>query len=123
MADKSDEQTWWSDLFTDGADPGLAIPDDLWESVVATALDVDAPAPTDDLTPADQTEIYLDGLDGPSGFHDDVGHPWTHSDAPGLDDASLADEAHHHGGDHEIVYDGPHDDLTADDADTFDDQL
>jgi hypothetical protein len=34
MPDASDEQTWWSNLFTGGADPGLEIPDGVWESVM-----------------------------------------------------------------------------------------
>ncbi len=59
MPDASDEQTWWSNLFTGGADTGLEIPDGIWESVVAATFEIDTQPPADQLLPTDQVRTVL----------------------------------------------------------------
>jgi hypothetical protein len=144
MPDASDEQSWWSDLFTGGADPGLEIPDGVWESVMTTALDIDTADPADDLMPVDQPDTGSDGLDDEPGIYHDFGHPSAHDDTilhddvGSIDPESVAhdpyDDSDHHGPyDHdgpyhtEALYDvAPGDsvvDNPLDSPDSIDDQL
>lgn len=132
MRDASDEQTWWSNLFTGGPDPGLEIPDGVWESVVTAALEIDTPQPADDLMPADYVDMGFDDLDDEAVVHHDVAHPAAHDDAivddvggidPELGHAPIAEDANHDSSDHEALYDFAPDDSVVDGPDTIDDQL
>lgn len=107
MRNASDEQTWWSGLLSGSADSALQIPDRLWESIVATALDFDTPQPAEDLLPADQPAITFNEPDPGFDIHHD-GHPLSHGDALADDsfgaDAEPAGDAYHDG-DHQGFYD------------------
>ncbi|HME46944.1 hypothetical protein [Mycobacterium sp.] len=133
MPDASDEQAWWSNLFTGGADPGLEIPDGVWESVMTAALEIDVPEYADDLMPADQGEMGFDELDDEPGMYHEFGHPSAHGDAvvhdggdsigPELDSASVGEDTYHESSDHEVLYDVAPDDSVVDGPDAIDDQL
>ncbi len=115
MANASDEQTWWSYLLSGSADPALEIPDLLWDSIVASALDLDSPQPTDDLLPADQSTLLVDEA-GPELeiYHD---NPSYHGDDIAVDDFGVgADpgEDGYHTGSHQGHFDEPADDSSAD---------
>ena len=104
MPDVSDEQTWWSNLFTGGADTGLEIPDGLWESVVAATFESETQPPADELLPTDHGDNGFDALD----------------DEP----AGHFEEATHHGSaDHEVPYDADPDDAGFDGDDAGDDDF
>ncbi len=81
MPDASDDQTCWSNLFTGGADPGLEIPDGVWESVMTAALESDTADLVDDLVPGDQVETGFDGLDDERGIFHEFGRASVHGDA------------------------------------------
>ena len=134
MPDASEEQAWWSNLFTGGADPGLDFPDGVWESVMTTALEIDPPEYADDLMAADQVETGFDELDDEPAFYHELGHPSAHDDAvvhDGSDVAVAGDTSAEHtfaedtydgGNEPEVPYDvGPDDSLYNPDA--IDDQL
>ena len=106
MANASDEQAWWSGLLSGSADPALEIPDRLWESIVASALDLDTAQPVDDLVPADRAEFVADELGPGFEIHHD-GHSLSHGDVF-ADDSLGADELAgdvYHVGDHQGLYD------------------
>jgi hypothetical protein len=141
MPDASDEQTWWSNLFGGGADPGLEIPDDVWESVMTAAFDTDTPDPVDDLMPADELHTGFDGLEDEPGVYHDFGHPsahddtFVHDDVGSTDPESVAHDTYDDSSDHDGPYDhdgaydteGPYDiapdDSALDSPDSLDDQL
>ncbi len=104
MPGASDEQKWWSNLFTGGADTGLEIPDAIWESVVAATFESDIPAPADELLPTDQGDSGFDALDDePAGHFQEV--------------------THHDSIDHEALYDADPDDAGFDGDDAVDDDF
>jgi hypothetical protein len=110
MPDASDEQTWWSDLFTGGADPGLEIPDGVWESVVATTFEIETPQSTDDLLPADHVSAEFGEPEVDWGVHYDIDR---HSDSCYTtlgDDGDSAIAEEHHSLGHEVPYDASPDD-------------
>jgi hypothetical protein len=133
MPNASEEQTWWSNLFTGGADPGLDVPDGLWESVVTTAFEIDVPEPADDVMPADQLEMGSDELDEEAGINHEVGHPSADGDAnvadvlggtgPELDAGPIAEDTYNDCFGHEAVYDVATDDSVVDGPDAIDDEL
>lgn len=113
MASESDEQTWWSSMLGAGRDPGLQMPDGVWDSAVASALDPDTPWPEGDLIPTDNIGDPIDADIGE--FDSDEFHPHVH---PSVDETTRADffdghdGADHHPGPLDEVYEsGDHGDV------------
>ena len=118
MPNSSDEQTWWSSLFIDGADPGLEVPDGVWDAALTAALDPDTAPATDDLTSADSGGVAFDDLADDSGVYHHVGHPDFH-DAVDHGDAGYIEAEPDHNG---LADDTPYgiDDEVAHDASPYD---
>jgi hypothetical protein len=107
--DLSDEQTWWSTLFIGGADPGMDVPDEVWDEALSAALDTDIPLGDDALVPsddygmapdeADYDSLSLDPLDHlahpqDEGHHGDVADTSTDDGSFGsldIDESGTAD--------------------------------
>ena len=125
MPDASDEQTWWSNLFTGGADTGLEIPDGIWESVVAATFEIDTQPPADQLLPTNQVDNGFDELDDEPDGHRDLGHSSAHTSAASDDvgDGSFEEATHHDNIDHEVLYDADPDDADLDGDHAVDDEF
>jgi hypothetical protein len=78
MGVASEEQTWWSNLFTDSVDPALEMPVGLWESVVASTFETDPSTITDSLLPVDVIDFGFGelGEEMPTDHH--MGDPGAH---------------------------------------------
>ena len=129
MPGASDEQTWWSSLFSGGADPGLDLPDGLWESMMTTVLDDDMVDPADDLIPEDQPDTGFDWPDEGPGLHHEFDPATTHGDAVAHEDVghtdfdAASDDAYNDFSDQEDPYDIAPDESGVDGTDAIDDQL
>jgi hypothetical protein len=127
MADTSDEQIWWSTLFAGGVDPGLAIPDGTWESLVAAVFDVDTEPPADELLPADSFDSSVDALDDSAAFGHDVDDQPRHGESD-VDDADPDHHldthlTYHNGNDHEFLDDAAGGDVASYGGDDDDQEM
>jgi hypothetical protein len=100
MADVSDEQAWWSDLFSGEADRAGQIPDGVWAAAVEAALDPETAASGEDLVPADDPDVASDELGVEAGVHVD---PGVHDEADHHGDAGGAADELHPESEHDIV--------------------
>jgi hypothetical protein len=102
MADASDEQRWWSTQFADGVDPGLAIPDGMWESVASAVFDGDTGPPDENLLVDVPLDPSMDSLDEDVDFGRHLADQPVHGHDGGDPAAGqdYHDTAHHefHGG-------------------------
>jgi hypothetical protein len=97
MQHASEEQTWWSNLFTDGADPALEMSTGIWESVIASTFEMDTPSPTDDLLPADDIDFGFEELSEETHTDHDVCDTGAHIheffDTSDADDFGIANDS------------------------------
>jgi hypothetical protein len=95
MPDLSEEQSWWTDLFI-GPDPGLQIPEDVWETALTVALEDDISWAADDLVPTDDGGgLLADELTDEMQFHHDFGHHDPHDWFSDSYEGGVETDPHH----------------------------
>jgi hypothetical protein len=99
MADVSDEQAWWSDLFKGEADGAVEIPDGVWHAAVEAALDPETAPPDENLVPTDDPDVASEELGVEAGVHGEAGDPVGHDEA----DHDGAPDELHVGSEHDII--------------------